>query len=226
MSKSNFVMESVDRELCGVIVKQRTKDEFMRLNDVLYIVDKVRLEKREERIKFERFLLLDNVKEFLKVLKNKIGTEPYIKGAKNRSGWIHPFFAIKILTHYNPAFEVEVYSWLWDYLIKNRVKTADSFNLMKGTLYIHTNNKSLFKQKMQKLCSVIKNVIGVEDWNKATERELELREYTHTIITEFTNTFESSELGAKFGIQALKKKIATPLPNNKENCAIIPQQTT
>lgn len=218
MSKTNFIMESIDRELNGVIVRQRTKDEFMCLEDVLYTINKTRIENgSREMINFAMFLQTDNIKEFLSALKAKIGTEPYIKGAKNRSGWIHPFFAIKILTHYNPAFEVEVYSWLWDYLIKHRIKTADSFNLMKGTLYIHTNNKSLFKQKMQKLCGVIKNTIGIDDWNKATDYELELREYTHTMITEFTNTFESSEMGAKFGIQALKKKMDT-----QHNNAIIP----
>lgn len=204
---TNQIMETRDRELNGVIIRQRTKDEFFNLNDIVFCVEEsIRKYKRGARINFSDFIQQQNIKAFLKELENEIGCNPYIKGAKNRSGWIHPFFAIKILTHFNPKFEIQVYKWLWDYLIKNRISSGDSFNKMCGTLYKYADNKSKFPENIKKVAKMIQEIICCDDWNKASELQLKRRDELQTYITDLTQTLKNSSQGLSLGIKIYQEK--------------------
>lgn len=204
--KTNQVMESIDRELCGRIVRQRTKDGFMRLWDIEAIGKLYRLENSLPELSLKDYMNSQNVKEFLAELEKEIGTNPYIKSTKSNSGWIHPFFAIKMLTHFNPRFEVQVYKWLWDYLIQNRIKSGDSYNTMCGMLWRYSSRKDLFAKNIKNLAVIIKNECGVDDWNKATQEQLADREYLHNMITDLTASLQNSKAGASLAIKAYRKK--------------------
>lgn len=199
--KTNQIMETIDRSLCGRIVRQRTKDEFFRLDDILSIGNLYRIENNLPLVDFSRYLLTDNVKEFLNELRKEIGIEPYIKGAKNKSGWVHPYFAIKILTWFNPRFEVQVYKWLFDYLIQSRISGGNSYQVMCGVLYNYCNNKAKFTIDIKNLAHKIKDILKVDDWNKATNKQLQDRDLIHSYITDLTRTLKDAKLGAKLGIQ-------------------------
>ena len=209
-----MVMDTQDRLLNGVIVKQRTKDSFFALNDIMNVVNFARMQQGQKLARFEIFLQNDSTKSFLSALEKEIGAKPYIKGAKGKTGWVHPFFALKILTHFEPNFEVQVYKWLWDYLIEYRIRSGDSYVKMCGELYRVSSNKANFHANIQKLAKIIKETIGVVDWNKASTEQLELREYAHNIIADLAKTFNDSTKGASLGIRALKERI-------KANSAII-----
>lgn len=199
---TNVVMESIDREIDGLIIKQRTKDEFFNLTNVLFLCDKWRNEQGLNRFLFDQYLLSDNVKAFLAELEREIGVKPYIKATKSSAGWIHPFFAIKILLHCNPVFEVKVYKWLWDYLIKNRISSGDSYKRMCGALFQYSSNKRLNDKAIILLANKIKATIGCDDWNKATQEQLEKRDYLQNIIADFTSTLKDSKRGVEYGFQA------------------------
>lgn len=202
--KTNQVMETIERELCGRIIRQRTKDGFMRLWDIEAVGKLYRLQNDLPEINYRDWITSDNVKEFLLELENEIGTKPYIKSTKANSGWVHPFFAIKILTHFNPRFEVQIYKWLWDYLIANRIKSGDSYSVMCGVLYKYSSRKSQFKINMSNVANKIKEIIGCEDWNTATNKELENREYLHNLIIDFTRTFKDSSQGVSYAFKVYK----------------------
>lgn len=214
--KTNQIMESVDRELCGIIVRQRTKDEFLNLDDVTNIVYQARIQSGlgAKGFNFSNWLTSDNTKEFLAELEKEIGKPPYIKGAKNRSGWIHPFFAVKILTHYNPKFEVKVYKWLWDFLIKNRVSSGDSYNNMCGALHKYTSNKSKFHSDIKVLANMIKNKVACDDWNNATQEQLEKRDYLQTSIAELTQTLKEPRQAIKIAFQMYDNRYIQRLEND------------
>ena len=210
--KTNQVMQTIDRELCGAIIKQRTKDEFFNLSNILFVIEEHIRKQRlyNYRLNFSDFLQQQNTKRFLEALEKEIGTKPYIKGAKNRDAWVHPYFAIKILTHFNPEFEIQVYKWLFDYLIKNRIDSGDSFNNMCGVLYKHSKNKALFSKHIQSLAYTIKKLIKCNDWNQATEEQLKQRDFLQNYIADLTHTLQDSRQGVKLGIEVYKMKYLQP----------------
>lgn len=212
--KTSVIMETQDRVLKGMIVKQRTRDSFFALNDIMNVINLARMKQGQKLARFDIFLQNDSTKDFLLALEKEISTKPYIKGAKGKTGWVHPFFALKILTHFEPNFEVQVYKWLWDYLIENRIKSGDSYVKMCGELYRVSSNKAKFHENIQNLAKLIKDTIGVDDWNKASTGQLELREYAHNMIADLAKTLNDSTKGATLGIQALKERVKT-------ECAII-----
>lgn len=208
--KTNQVMESVDRELFGRVVRQRTKDGFMRLWDIEAVGKLYRLENGLPELSLKDYVNSQNVKEFLAELEKEIGKPPYIKGAKNRSGWIHPFFAVKILTHYIPNFEVKAYKWLTDYIVENIIR-ADTLNIMVGTLYKYTSNKSKFHSDIKVLASMIKNKVACDDWNTATQEQLEKRDYLQTSIADLTQTLKEPRQAIKIAFQMYDNKYVKPL---------------
>lgn len=206
--KTNQIMETRDRELCGLIVRQRTKDGFMNLNDIADIVYQARIQNGlgVKGFNFNAYISSEGVKEFLEALEIEIGTNPYIRGAKNRPGWIHPFFALKILTHFNPRFEVQVYKWLWDYLIENRIKSSDSYTIMSGVLYKYSKSKTEFPKNLRILADRIKRTIGVERWNEATQEQLQRRDELQTYISDFARTFKDSNQGVRMAMAVWDEK--------------------
>ena len=204
--KTNQVMESIDRKLCGRIVRQRTKDGFMRLWDIEAIGKLYRLENGLPELSLKDYMNSQNVKEFLAELEKEVGTNPYIKGTKANSGWIHPFFAIKMLTHFNPKFEVQVYKWLWDYLIQNRIKSGDSYVKMCGSLYAYTTQKAKFQQSIKTLSKNIREHFGVDTWNNATQEQLKLRDELQTNIADFAKTLNNAYHGLVFACDVYASK--------------------
>lgn len=206
--KTNQVMETIDRELMGQIIKQRTKDTFMCLDDVLGVCNLYLFKsgKKKTGFDFYRYIQSENVKDFLGELEKEIGTNPYIKGAKNRVGWVHPFFALKILIHCNPKFEVQVYKWLWDYLIQNRVDSGDSYTKMCGVVYKYSNRKDMFSKNIKWLAGRIKERIGCEDWNQATQEQLKERDYLQNLISDLCQTFKDSKQGIKIAFMAYEER--------------------
>ena len=205
--KTNQVMETTDRELEGHIVRQRTKDEFMALNDVLAIGDTIRIKEGKRPINFPNYLLQEGVKDFLKELETEIGKPVYIRGTKSHTGWIHPFFAIKILLHFNPKFEIKVYKWLMDYLIDTRIRGGDTYNNMCGVMFQYTTKQATFSKSIKALAKLIKDLVGVEEWNTATKEQLELRERLMNYIINATRTLKDSKLGVHMGVEMFKSSL-------------------
>ena len=204
--KSNIVMETIDRELAGQIVPQRTKDNFLGLGEIIGIVNLDRLAVGKQAVQFSHFLNSENTSEFVKELQKQTGAPVYYKPTKSSRGWIHPFLALKFLTHYNPKFEISVYKWLFDHLIQNRINSADSFNKMSGILYKYAPNKAKFPQMIQWTAKKIKEIIGVDDWNKATIEQLRRRDELQNLISDIVSSVGDCRLGFKIAIKADSQK--------------------
>lgn len=215
--KTNQVLETIDRELCGRIVRQRTRDGFMALWDIEAIGKLYRLNNSLPEINYKDWVSSANVKEFLAELEKEIGTKPYIKSTKGNSGWAHPFFAIKILTHFNPKFEVQVYKWLFDCLIENRIKGGDSYRIMCGVLFDYSKDKTNFHKTIRGIAQVIKDKLYVENWNNATQLQLQKRDILQNYITDATRTLKDSVLGFKLGIAMYDSREGSNISQIKNN---------
>lgn len=208
LMKTNVVMESIDRELCGRIVRQRTKDSFMALNDILAIGKLYRLNNNLPEMDFAVYMRTENVKNFLAELEKETGTKPYIKTTKSNTGWVHPYFAIKILLHFNPKFEVQVYKWLWDFLIQNRKDSGDSYTKMCGILFRYTTDKLNFGKNIKNANRIIKDLIGVDDWNTATAEQLLKRDRLYNSISDLTRACGNSSAGLNMALRLFKEDYA------------------
>lgn len=211
--RTNQVMQTIDRELSGVIVRQRTCDSFFALSDIAKIIARNAPDNTSVK-RADSYFLLNSSKELLAEIEKATGTNPYIRGRGKNTSWVHPYLAIDILLWSNPKFKLEVYGWLWDYLIENRIRSGDSYVKMCGELYRVSSNKADFHKNIQNLAKIIKDTIGVDDWSKASTKQLELREYAHNMIADLAKTLNDSTKGATLGIKALKERVKT-------ECAII-----
>lgn len=205
--KTNQIIETVDRELAGVIVRQRTCDSFYSLRSILFLIDKWRYDNGfNKAFDFMHYIRTQNVSEFLQELESQTGLKPYIPASKKSEGWVHPFFALKILIHNNPKFEIEVYRWMFDNLIENRIKGGDSYTRMSGILFKYAINKAAFPKNIKLIARKIKDMLCVDDWNKATKEQLEKRDYIHNMIADLAHTLRDSGQGVRLGLSAYLAK--------------------
>ena len=204
--KTNQVMESIDRELCGIIVRQRTKDNYFALKDVIAVGNKWRFENSLEPIKAERYFALESTKQFIEALKEIKDCEPYIRARGRGESWIHPHIMIDILLWVNPQFKIQVYDWLMDYLIQNRIDSGDSYVKMCGSLYAYTTQKAKFQQSIKTLSKNIREHFGVDTWNNATQEQLKLRDELQTNIADFAKTLNNAYQGLVFACDVYASK--------------------
>lgn len=209
--KTNQVIESIENRTMQVgdkqlIIRQRTKDSFFALNDIILLCDSWFFLQNKRRFDVHQYFKQDATKEFIKELENRIGDKCYIKGVKNKTGWVHPFLMLDILLWANPKFKVEVYSWLNDFLIQNRINSGDSYVRMCGVLYKYSTQKSQFNIAIRMIGKQIKDFIGVSEWNKASQEQLKRRDELQSFIADLAETLQNSKEAVRLGFVNYKRK--------------------
>lgn len=219
--KTNQVMESIDRELCGIIVRQRTKDDYFALKDIVAVGNKWRIEQGiYDPIRPERYFALESTKEFMAALKDTKDCEPYIRARGRGESWIHPHIMIDILLWVNPHFKIQVYDWIVDLLMKTRRDSGDSNIKMRGSMFEYARRKDLFQRDIAVLSKNIRNHFGVTDWNKATQEQLKMRDELQTNIADFAKTLQNSYQGLVFACDVYSSKYN--IDREEFRCKIVP----
>ena len=204
--KTLQVMDTTDREFLGSNIRQRT-DTYFLLSDLEFAGNKQRQLEKRKMVSIAEYFKVESHKEFIKELELKIDKPAKISGrGRNSKTWIHPFLFIDIALWYSPKIKIEVYEWLYDYLIKYRIASGDSYTKMCGVLWKYASRKDLFAKNIKNLAVIIKKECVVDDWNKATQEQLADREYLHNMIADLTETLQDSKIGASLAIKAYRKK--------------------
>lgn len=173
----------MSRELWGTEIRQKSKTEYFCASDLVNAGNRWRIGNGKKLFNYTQWLKNPSTKEFIKVLEMDTKAKIIIKGKqKNSLAWIHPFLFIDLALAISPELKLEAYKWLYDSLLKYRNQSGDSYKKMCGALYITQSNKSIFANEMKELALRIKKECGVEDWNKATEEQLQLRDRIHNNI--------------------------------------------
>jgi hypothetical protein len=121
-------------------------------------------------------------KEFIAKLESQFG-EILISGrGRGNHTWVHPFLFIDMALAISPTLKIEVYSWLYDHLLKYRNDSGDSYKKMSGALYSSYPNKRDFPQYITKVAEQIKYACNVSDWQEAGEDCLKRRDRIHESI--------------------------------------------
>lgn len=212
--KTNQIIESYDdRALVvggkNIVIRQRTKDSFFMLQDIIKVVNAIRIIELDDGtpVRIERYFALDSTKEFIQKIKEKKQCEPYIRQrGRGKESWVHPYLLLDILLWANPAFKIEIYEWLFDFLIKYRIDSGDSFNIMKGALYTHSKHKHLFGKAIKMICKSIKDMVGVDDWNKANAEQLRRRDELQKMIADLAETTRNSKLAIDLAFANYRRK--------------------
>lgn len=211
--KTNQIMESIENRMMQVgdkqlIIRQRTKDSFFALNDIILLCDHWLFTQKNtiKRFDIHQYFRLNSTKDFMEELNKNINGQSLIKGVKNKTGWVHPFLMLDILLWANPKFKVEVYSWLNDYLIQNRINSGDSYVRMCGVLYRYSKQKSQFNVAIRMISKQIKDFIGVSEWNKASQEQLKRRDELQNFIADLAETLQNSKEAVRLGFVNYKRK--------------------
>lgn len=213
--KTNQVLTS--RSLMGQVVRQRTKDSYFNMSDMLALGNKYRIENNLPTTKLGVYLSQKSVKEFIASLKEREGKEVWIKGRLGRKSkddesagvWAHPLIFIDFALWINPQLKIETYYWIMDFLVKYRIDSADSYVRMCGALYKHTTNKHRFKADIALAANYIKKACGVAgDWNSATQEQLEMRDKMQDNVARLCGVLRDAKKAFEIGVLMVTKEEA------------------
>ena len=173
----------VKRELFGEFISQKSKSEFFSATDLVKAGNKWRVCNGHSFFNLSQFLKTNSTLSFITELENKYNCKAIINGGKRNSHtWVHPLLFIDIALSINPKLKLEVYDWIFDNLIKYRNESGDSYKKMCGALFQRYGNKNKFHDYISKVAEKIKIVCNVNDWNFATEKQLQKRDKIHDNI--------------------------------------------
>lgn len=200
--KTEVVMQ---RELFGMPISQKSKSEFFSATDLAKAGNKWRVQNDLPMFNHKAWFQQKNVQEFIAELEKTEGTVK-ISGRGNKSHtWVHPLLFLDMALSINPRLKVEVYKWLYDSLLRYRNESGDSYKKMCGALFAHEKNKEYFRKRTMLLASKIKEICNVRDWQKATEKQLKLRDHIHYNIALISNVLRDNDKAIEYGIkEALK----------------------
>lgn len=176
--KGNVVMLSGDREISGVVVRQRTKDGYFNVVDIFKAVNKYRINASLSPLVFDNYLKNDRTREFIQTLVTSEHLDyPYTREkGRTHGSYCHPLIMVDIFMWGAPEFKVKVLKWLSDGLIASRTASADSFKTLNETLYGFYVDKTEFTEVVKHFSFKLKRTLGVDDWNKATKEQLDTRD--------------------------------------------------
>lgn len=192
---------TMQRELMGGIIRQKSKSEMMSATDLVKIGNKYRAAKGKSPFNLSQWLTTPTTKEFIQELSAQFG-DVIIK-SRGRAGntWVHPYLFIDIALSLNPGLKIKVYDWLYDHLLKYRNDSGDSYKKMCGALYLSCTNKREYPAFVAKAAKLIREACCVEDWQTATEDKLELRDRIHNNISLLTDVIKDANVAVEIGIQ-------------------------
>lgn len=205
----------MERPFMGSFVRQKSKSEMFSASDLIKIGNIKRAELGISPFNLSQFLSQKSTVEFIEELQ-KTNDRVIIRGRGRKSvTWVHPLLFIDIALALNPKFKVEVYQWLYDELIKYRNDSGDSYRKMAGSLYDRYENKQKFYKYIERVANYIKKSCGVEDWNKANQHQLKLRDKIHDNISLLCSVMKNTDECVRVGVQkALEDNKAKLTENN------------
>jgi len=191
---------TMKRELFGTEIKQKPQSGFFSASDLVKAGNKWRILNNKEVFNINEYFRLKSTIEFMVELKSKYGEVKITRKGRSKDTWVHPLLFIDIALSISPTLRVEVYEWLFDNLIKFRNVSGDSYKKMAGCLYAHTSNKKYFYIEVQKIADKIKEACNVNNWEEATELQLNKRDKLHEAIALLSDVMKSNEQAVRIAI--------------------------
>ena len=197
--KTEVIMK---RELFDVQISQKSKSEFFSATDLKKAGDRWRYDNDMSPFNMSGWLKQASTKEYINELERKIG-KPALSITRGRNGhtYVHPLLFIDMALAISPTLKVEMYDWLFDNLIKFRNTSGDSYRRMSGALWAKTLNKQKFSDEIADTARRIRDSIGVENWQEASEKHLKIRDEMHRNIALLAEVMNNNREAIRLGIK-------------------------
>lgn len=158
--KTNVVMESSDRELFGVTIKQQTQNKFVCVSDLQKAYDAARwkhgwveknltvlmqtndFKERAYYLLYDRNLVKLSCNSFMEMVKEN-GITKVLKGlgvwkttgkGSNKAVYCDPYIWVMIAMEMNPMIYAKVIIWITDTLIFDRIEAGTEFKPMNSSI--------------------------------------------------------------------------------------------
>lgn len=197
--KTEVIMK---RELFGIQISQKSKSEFFSATDLKKAGDRWRYDNDMSPFNMSGWLKQTSTREYIDELEKKIGG-PALSITRGRNGhtYVHPLLFIDMALAISPTLKVEMYGWLFDNLIKFRNTSGDSYRRMSGALWAKTLNKQKFSDEIADTARRIRDAVGVENWQEATEKQLKVRDKMHENIALLAEVMNNNREAIRLGIK-------------------------
>jgi len=196
--KTQVIMK---RPLFGVEISQQSKTTFLSATDLVRAGNKWRVNSGLGTFDLSVWFQKIGVKEFISAMEKEYGVVKISGRGRGHHTWLHPLLFIDLALALSPELKIEVYKWLYDYLIEFRNDSGDSYKIMCGAIYGKISNKSKFKDYMIQTASRIKLACGVTDWQRATQKQLKLRDLIHNNISLLSDVLGDIDQAVRIGIE-------------------------
>lgn len=188
------------RELFGVEVSQKSKSEMLSGTDLVRAGNKWRRLNELSDFNLSQWLKKNSTVEFIGELEKKYG-KAIVKGrGRTAHTWMHPLLFIDCALAISPKLKIETYEWLFDNLIKFRNESGDSYKMMCGALYVRAPRKVNFNRYVADVANKIKLACGVNDWQGASESQLEMRKKLHNDIALLADVLNNNDEAVRLAI--------------------------
>ena len=179
--KTNQVLE---RKFYDYSVRQNHKDQYFNLSDMLKIGNKYRVNNGLYRARIDRYLDKDSTKEFIKELQkeeDKLNIFYTSGRGTKKEYWGHKYLFLDFAMWLSPEFKIKVYNWLYDNLTVFRDNSGDSYKKMVSLIQDKCSVGDV-ALRIKDTARKIKNLLKVQDWNTASEKQLKYRDQIHNDI--------------------------------------------
>lgn len=195
--KTEVIMK---RRLFGNEISQKSQSEMFSATDLVKAGNMWRIANGFSPFDAKAWFKNKSTSEFIAELEIKYGKVKVSGRGKGSHTWVHPLLFIDMALAINPKLKVEVYEWLFDNLIKFRNESGDSYKKMCGNLYANQGDKRNFPAFVSDVASKVKLACGVNDWNKATEEQLNKRDKIHNNIALLSDVLRNNDQAVRIGI--------------------------
>lgn len=192
--KTNITIESRDRELFGITIRQQTQDGFMNLSDLndAYLYARVKQglpDKDIHRIMADNkealFYLLEKqgiIKTHQNGFMEDIENQGFVKYMKtigaykttgrgiNKTVWVNPYIFVMVAMELSQLFKAHVISWVTDSLIINRIEAGNFYKELSSAVSKFKNVDYVQMAKGLNYCVFGKHETGLR--NTATQSQL------------------------------------------------------
>jgi len=196
--KTEVVMK---RELWGQQISQKSKSGMFSATDLVRAGNRFRITQGLIPFDMSAWLAQKGTKEFIRELEKKFGVVKISGRGRGKHTWIHPLLFIDMALAISPKLKIEVYQWLFDHLLELRNDSGDSYKEMCGYLYTRYKNKREFPAYVKKVALAVKKRVGVDDWQLASEEQLNARDRLYRDITLLTDVMTNTDVAVRIALQ-------------------------
>lgn len=176
-------VQIMERQFKDGVIRQNHKNGWFNATDLIQVANRYRQQIGLDKKMIADYLKTNSTKEFIKEILDRENISLAFESKKGKGGgtWVHPLILIDIAMWLSPEFKYDAMKWLEDRLIQNRDLSGDSYKKLAGYLKSRTDIIPIAKLGivMPKIARYIKEQLKVDDWNKATEIELQQRDAIH-----------------------------------------------